>query len=134
MICKNERIWSCWGGTRRKLLYVDPPLPLDLEICYISNLIHLSIPDNEENVQRYPLARHVLHIGIDGLRPDCMPNATSGLPNMLRRLAHQGTYTLERARTVLWYCNLSQNKCPGRTCLAIVMKLCSLRILFKVAS
>ena len=27
-ICKNERIWSCWGGggVRRKLLYVDPPL------------------------------------------------------------------------------------------------------------
>ena len=26
-ICKNERIWSCWGGgARRKLLYVDPPL------------------------------------------------------------------------------------------------------------
>ena len=29
-ICKNERIWSCWGGGRgrahRKLLYVDPPL------------------------------------------------------------------------------------------------------------
>ena len=24
--CKNERIWSCWGGTCRKLLYVDPPL------------------------------------------------------------------------------------------------------------
>ena len=27
-ICKNERIWSCWGGgTCQKLLYVDPPLP-----------------------------------------------------------------------------------------------------------
>ena len=25
-ICKNERIWSCWGGAHRKLLYVDPPL------------------------------------------------------------------------------------------------------------
>ena len=26
-ICKNERIWSCWGGgARRKLLYVGPPL------------------------------------------------------------------------------------------------------------
>ena len=25
-ICKNKRIWSCWGGTRWKLLYVDPPL------------------------------------------------------------------------------------------------------------
>ena len=25
-ICKNERIWSCWGGARRKLLHVDPPL------------------------------------------------------------------------------------------------------------
>ena len=25
-ICKNERIWSCWGGVHRKLLYVDPPL------------------------------------------------------------------------------------------------------------
>ena len=26
-ICKNERIWSCWGGGARwKLLYVDPPL------------------------------------------------------------------------------------------------------------
>ena len=28
-ICKNERIWSCWwGGVRRKLLYVDPPLAI----------------------------------------------------------------------------------------------------------
>ena len=27
-ICKNERIWSCWGGARRKLLYVDPPLKM----------------------------------------------------------------------------------------------------------
>ena len=27
-ICKNERIWSCWGGGCRKLLYVDPPLNL----------------------------------------------------------------------------------------------------------
>ena len=34
-----------------------------------------------------------------------MPNATSGMPNMLDRLAYQGTYTLERARTVLWYWN-----------------------------
>ena len=59
----------------------------------------------EQNEQRYPLARHILHIGIDGLRPDCMPNATSGMPNMLDRLAYQGTYTLERARTVLWYWN-----------------------------
>ena len=25
-ICKNERIWSCWGGAHWKLLYVDPPL------------------------------------------------------------------------------------------------------------
>ena len=27
-ICKNKRIWSCWGGggARRKLLYVDLPL------------------------------------------------------------------------------------------------------------
>ena len=25
-ISKNERIWSCWGGARRKLLYVDLPL------------------------------------------------------------------------------------------------------------
>ena len=25
-ICKNERIWSCWGGTCRELWYVDPPL------------------------------------------------------------------------------------------------------------
>ena len=25
-ICKNERIWSCWGGVHQKLLYVDPPL------------------------------------------------------------------------------------------------------------
>ena len=25
-ICKNERIWSCWGGTHQKLLYVDLPL------------------------------------------------------------------------------------------------------------
>ena len=28
-ICKNERIWSCWGGARWKLLYVDPPLVCD---------------------------------------------------------------------------------------------------------
>ena len=27
-ICKNERIWSCWGGVHWKLLYVDPPLLL----------------------------------------------------------------------------------------------------------
>ena len=57
----------------------------------------------EENEQRYPLARHILHICIDGLRPDCMPYATSGMPNMLDRLAYQGTYT--RVRTVLWYWN-----------------------------
>ena len=25
-ICKNKRIWSCWGGVCWKLLYVDPPL------------------------------------------------------------------------------------------------------------
>ena len=32
-ICKNERIWSYWGGgggARRKLLYVDPPLVVDV--------------------------------------------------------------------------------------------------------
>ena len=28
-ICKNERIWSCWGGAHRKLLYVDPPLKVN---------------------------------------------------------------------------------------------------------
>ena len=33
-ICKNKRIWSCWGGTRQKLLYVDPPLELDIGVFF----------------------------------------------------------------------------------------------------
>ena len=58
--------------------------------------------DPSEDVQRPPLAKHVLHIGIDGLRPDCMIDATSGLPNIIGRLAYNGAYTLTQGRTVLW--------------------------------
>ena len=38
-ICKNERIWSCGGGRRRKLLYVDPPLPMSGTIT-VARLLH----------------------------------------------------------------------------------------------
>ena len=66
---------------------------------------HISVisTDQSEDVQRPPLAKHVLHIGIDGLRPDCMVDATSGLPNIMGRLAYEGTYTLTQGRTVLWF-------------------------------
>ena len=46
-------------------------------------------------------AKHVLHIGVDGLRPDCFPQAPGGAPNIIQRIGGQGTWTLERARTVL---------------------------------
>ena len=66
----------------------------------------------EENEQRYPLARHILHICIDGLRPDCMPNATSGMPNMLDRLAYQGYLHKSKNRfVVLEPCNDETNYC-----------------------
>ena len=38
-ICKNERIWSCWGGARQKLLYVDPPL--HMKVSRVQNTIFL---------------------------------------------------------------------------------------------
>ena len=33
-----------------------------------------------------PIANHVVHIGIDGLRPDCIGLAPGGAPNILQRL------------------------------------------------
>ena len=37
------------------------------------------------NGQTGPYASHVVHIGIDGLRPDCIELAPGGAPNMLTR-------------------------------------------------
>ena len=50
--------------------------------------------------QAQPIARHIVHIGVDGLRPDCMNNAPGGNPNMMTRIAGEGTSTLTHARTV----------------------------------
>jgi len=46
------------------------------------------------------LANHVLHIGIDGLHP-CFVNSSTGAPNIMTRIAAEGTYTLTRGRTEL---------------------------------
>jgi len=46
------------------------------------------------------LANHVLHIGIDGLHP-CFVNSSTGAPNIMNRIAAEGTYTLTRGRTEL---------------------------------
>ena len=35
------------------------------------------------------MAHHVIHMGIDGLRPDCIELAPGGAPNMLTRLVRQ---------------------------------------------
>ena len=40
-------------------------------------------------------------IGVDGLRPDCIKGAIGGAPNLLKRMASEGTHTLNRARTSL---------------------------------
>ena len=40
-ICKNERIWSCWGA-RQKLLYVDPPLQR-MTICINHSVLCKSV-------------------------------------------------------------------------------------------
>ncbi len=34
-----------------------------------------------------PIANHVVQIGIDGLKPDCIKNAPGGAPNILGRLS-----------------------------------------------
>jgi len=65
---------------------------------------YCDIPDcpvETDDYPRTPRARHVLHIGIDGLHPDCLLNATNGAHNMLERMVKQGTYTFTRGRTVL---------------------------------
>lgn len=59
---------------------------------------------------RPAVAKHVLHIGIDGLRPDCIPNAPGGAPNILQRIGSHGTWTLKRART-----NIKTVSAPGWT-------------------
>ncbi len=50
---------------------------------------------------KLPVVRHVLQLGIDGLKPSCMLDAPGGASNIMSRLAKLGTYTLDRARTVL---------------------------------
>ena len=47
------------------------------------------------------IAKHVVHIGIDGLRPDCMNNAPGGNPNIMGRIAAQGAYTLTKGRAII---------------------------------
>ena len=79
-------------------------LCLNMTVLLVSFLF--KFVDTSEDVQRPPLAKHVLHIGIDGLRPDCMVDATSGLPNIMGRIAHEGTYTLTNARTVVWLADI----------------------------
>ena len=52
-ICKNERIWSCWGGVHQKLLYVDPPL-IRLCVphtCHLYNTLHRGQNSTARHVQ-----------------------------------------------------------------------------------
>ena len=48
-----------------------------------------------------PRVKHVVHIGIDGLKPDCLFRDTDGAPNILKRLGNKGTWTLTRSRTTI---------------------------------
>lgn len=57
--------------------------------------------DGNDNRVHPPRAKHVIHIGIDGLRPDCIEGVIGGAPNMMKRLAREGTFTLTRATTTL---------------------------------
>ena len=41
------------------------------------------------NGQNEPIAHHVVHIGIDGLRPDCIELAPGGAPNLLSRFTSE---------------------------------------------
>jgi len=43
---------------------------------------------------------HVLLIGVDGLKPACIENATGGAPN-IHKLMQQGSWTTTRARTTI---------------------------------
>ena len=45
-------------------------------------------------------ARHVVHIGIDGLHP-CFVQAPGGAPNIVDRIGVDGSWTLTMGRTAL---------------------------------
>ena len=47
-----------------------------------------------------PLARHVIHIGVDGMDP-CFVNSTSGAPNIMQRLRDFGASTIDKGRNVM---------------------------------
>ncbi|CAH1797123.1 unnamed protein product [Owenia fusiformis] len=46
------------------------------------------------------LFKHVIHIGVDGLKPGCIANATGGAPTF-RKLGEDGSWTHTKARTVI---------------------------------
>ncbi|CAH1792115.1 unnamed protein product [Owenia fusiformis] len=47
------------------------------------------------------IVNHVVHIGIDGLKPACITNSSTGSPNILHRLGKMGTSTMVNARTTI---------------------------------
>ena len=53
---------------------------------------------DEDDHELPRVARHVVHIGIDGLHP-CFVEA--GAPNIIDRLGAEGAYTLTMGRTAL---------------------------------
>ena len=61
-----------------------------LDICRFNLFIYLHVYLGEsEDEPLKPLAHHVVHIGIGGLRPDCIYDAPGGAPNLRKRMAEQ---------------------------------------------
>lgn len=44
------------------------------------------LPGKSSEEPMQPTANHVVHIGIDGLKADCIELAPGGAPNMLQRM------------------------------------------------
>ncbi|CAH1797122.1 unnamed protein product [Owenia fusiformis] len=69
-------------------------------VLYTGLFLILSVSTIVTKTQPRRLFKHVVHIGIDGLKPDCIANATGGASN-IRKLGEGGSWTHTKARTVI---------------------------------
>ena len=69
-------------------------------LVFIHHIITVLTENCDRDDKERRTAKHVLHVGIDGLHSDCWLNATGGVPNLLRMSA-EGSFTYSNARAEL---------------------------------